>query len=78
MLLYHEILRLRDLGYGQVEISLSTGHSRTSINKVLKRVEELQLSVKDLLCKTDAELHDILFFEEVLEPPTNGCLTLTL
>ncbi len=45
MLLYHEILRLRDLGYGQVEISLSTGHSRTSINKVLKRVVELQLSL---------------------------------
>ena len=66
MLLYREILRLMVLGYGKFKIHLSTGHSRTSIAKVIKRVEDLQLSVEDLLSKTDAELHEIMFSDEIL------------
>ena len=66
VLLYREILRLMVLGYGKFKIHLSTGHSRTSIAKVIKRVADLQLSVEDLLSKTDAELHEIMFSEEIL------------
>lgn len=67
MLQYHEILRLIAQGYSQSWINMSTGHSRTSIIKVLQRVNELQVTCEDLLNKTDAELRNLLFPEEVLD-----------
>ena len=68
MLLFHEILRLLELGYNQSQIAASTGHSRTSVGKVVAKLKQLKLTVNELLGKTDAELHYLFFPEEILGP----------
>ena len=66
MLQYHEILRLIHAGYNQSQVSLSTGHSRGSILKVIERVKALELSIPDLLSLDDSEVEQSLFPDERL------------
>ena len=57
---YHEILRLANLGYSKSKIKASTGHSRTTIDKVLARAKEFD-GWAELLKKTDDQIEGLFF-----------------
>ena len=64
---YHEILRQNSLGLSQQKIAVSCGVSKKTVNKVLKKVIELNIKWESVSKKTDAELEQILFPKEEKE-----------
>ena len=58
---YREILRLHSLGLSQRNIALSCSVSKTTVNRVVKRAVELNLSWPLDEKKTEAVLSEILF-----------------
>ena len=58
---YREILRLASLGISQQSIADSCGVSKKTVNRVLKRARELNLSWPLEPNETDAVLADLLF-----------------
>ena len=58
---YREILRLASLGISQQSIADSCGVSKKTVNRVLKRARELNLSWPLEPNETDAALAGILF-----------------
>ena len=71
---YREILRLHSLGLSQRNIALSCSVSKTTVNRVVKRAVELNLSWPLDEKKTEAVLSEILFSstqksEERKRPP---------
>jgi len=59
---YREILRLSEQGFSQQNIAYSCGVSKKTVNKVLKRAAEINLSWPQYAeHKTDGELCELLF-----------------
>lgn len=58
---YLEIMRLKQLGFSERNIALACSCSRNTVSKVLKKVNELQLSCSALNENTNAELEKILY-----------------
>lgn len=58
---YREILRLHSLGFSQQNIAYSSNVSKKTVNKVLKRAEELNISWPLDEAQTDAVLEGIMF-----------------
>ncbi|MBT2730421.1 helix-turn-helix domain-containing protein [Bacillus sp. ISL-75] len=64
MIKYREILRLNDQGLSNRSIASSCGCSRNTVNNVIKRADELQVSwplEKDI---TDTDLQNVLYPEK--------------
>ena len=68
---YHEILRQNSLGLSQQKIADSCGVSKKTVNKVLKKVIELNIKWESVSKKTDAELEQILFPKAAKEPESD-------
>lgn len=60
---YHEILRLKYLGFSERNIALSCPCSRNTVSKVVKKTIELDIQWPDIEVKTNAELKKMLFPE---------------
>lgn len=58
---YREILRLHSLGFSQQNIAYSSNVSKKTVNKVLKRAEELNISWPIDDSQTDAVLEEMMF-----------------
>ena len=58
---YREILRLKSLGFSERHIAISCGVSRTTVAKVTKRADELQLKWPLAFDMTDSVLDNIMF-----------------
>ena len=69
MVKYHEILRLFNAGISQRSIAMSCQCSRNTVAKVIKRVNELQLSWYQNQHKTDSEWEQCLFSREENHTP---------
>ncbi len=65
MIKYHEIVRLLLLGTSLRKIALSTRHSRSAVSKVVKKLDELNIRLEELVGKTDLELKTALFPKEL-------------
>ena len=68
---YREILRLASLGISQQSIADSCGVSKKTVNRVLKRAGELDISWPLDDAKTDAVLAELLFPPESKQFPSN-------
>jgi transposase len=60
---YHEILRLKHLGFSERNIALSCPCSRNTVSKVIGKAKELGIQWSEIDKKTNAELQQILFPE---------------
>jgi len=58
---YREILRLHSLGFSQQNIAYSSSVSKKTVNRVIKRARELNISWPLDDNQTDAVLEGILF-----------------
>jgi len=58
---YREILRLSSIGFSQQNIAYSCSVSKKTVNKVLKKAQELKISWPLSETQTDAVLAEILF-----------------
>jgi len=67
---YREILRLNSLGLSQSDIAYSCNASKTTVNRVIKRVKELKLSWPLNETQTDVALAK-LFFPSAVTKHTN-------
>lgn len=74
---YREILRLSNLGLSQQSIADSCGVSKKTVNRVLKKAKEINISWPLDANDTDAVLAEKLFpsADNPLHP-INGCPTL--
>ena len=72
---YREILRLHSLGFSQQNIAYSSSVSKKTVNKVIKRAKELNVSWPLDDNQTDAVLEGILFLKLSRKPLINVCLT---
>lgn len=68
---YREILRLASLGLSQQSIADGSGVSKKTVNRVLKRARELDISWPLELNETDAVLADKLFPPASKQVPSN-------
>ena len=71
MIKYREILRLASLGLSQQSIADSSGVSKKTVNRVLKRAKELNISWPLDANETDAVLADRLFPSAPKQVPSN-------
>ena len=58
---YREILRLHSLGFSQQNIAYSSNVSKKTVNRVINRAKELNISWPLDESQTDAVLEQILF-----------------
>ncbi len=58
---YREILRLSSLGFSQQNIAYSCSVSKKTVNKVLKKAQELDISWPISEIQTDAVLAELFF-----------------
>ena len=58
---YREILRLHSLGFSQQNIAYSSNVSKKTVNKVLKRAEEINISWPLTETQTDAVIEGLMF-----------------
>jgi orotate phosphoribosyltransferase-like protein len=58
---YHEILRLKNLGFSERNIALSCSCSRNTVSRVLKKAKELNISWPLDDSQTNAVLQATLF-----------------
>lgn len=58
---YREILRLSSLGFSQLNIAYSCSVSKKTVNKVLKKAKELDISWPISEIQTDAVLAELFF-----------------
>lgn len=58
---YHEILRLKSLGFSERNIALSCSCSRNTVSRVVKRASELSVEWKEYNKKTNLEWQKLLF-----------------
>ena len=72
---YREILRLKSLGLSQQSIADSCNVSKKTVNRVLKRAKELNISWPLDKSDTDAVLAEMFFLLQSKSDPINGCLT---
>ena len=72
---YREILRLKSLGLSQQSIADSCNVSKKTVNCVLKRAKELNISWPLDKSDTDAVLAKCFFLLQSKSNPINGCLT---
>ena len=66
---YREILRLKSLGFSERNIALSCSCSRNTVSKVVKKAEELNFQWHLINSKTNAELEQDLFPDNIARPP---------
>lgn len=64
---YREILRLHGLGLSQQNIAYSSNVSKKTVNRVIKRAKELNISWPLDASQTDAVLEQILFSKQKAE-----------
>ena len=73
---YREILRLSSLGLSQQNIADSCSISKKTVNRVLKKAKELNISWLLDANENDAALAENFFLLPAnLSYPLNGCLT---
>ena len=73
---YREILRLRSLGLSQQNIADSCNVSKKTVNRVLKRARELDISWPLDENDIDAVLAEKLFLLQTKSHPIKGCPTM--
>ena len=66
---YREILRLKSLGFSERNIALSCSCSRNTVSKVVKKAEELNFQWHLINSKTNAELEQDLFPDNIARLP---------
>jgi transposase len=66
---YREILRLKSLGFSERNIALSCACSRNTVSKVVKKAEELNFQWHLINSKTNAELEQDLFPDNMARLP---------
>ena len=66
---YREILRLSSMGISQQNIAYSCGVSKKTVNKVLKRAREMDISWPLDVNQTDAVLAEKLFPSQQKDEP---------
>ena len=72
---YREILRLSGLGLSQQNIADSCNVSKKTVNRVLKRAKELDISWPLDESDTDAVLAEKFSLLQIKSHPIKGCLT---
>lgn len=72
---YREILRLSSLGLSQQNIADSCNVSKKTVNRVLRRAKELDISWPLDESDTDAVLAEKFSLLQIKSHPIRGCLT---
>ena len=72
---YREILRLKSLGLSQQSIADSCNVSKKTVNRILRRAKELDISWPLDKSDTDAVLAEKFSLLQIKSHPIGGCLT---